>query len=82
MIGQLIVPLRGRKVTLTLSDTLGWDGDDAGELERIREAFPLEAEPDLPNQWVGRHALFQAAERFGGEVALPRLPRREPAVGM
>ena len=78
MIGQLIFPRSDREITLTLSDSLSWDGDDVAELERIREAFPLEAEPDLPNQWVGRHALFQAAERLGARVNVPRLPRRDP----
>ncbi len=78
MIGQLVFPRRDREVTLTLCDNLCWDGDDSAELAQIREAFPLESEPDLPNQWVGRHALFQAAERLGARVNLPRLPRRDP----
>jgi len=82
MIGQLIFPRCDREVTLTLTDTLRWDGDDSVELSQIREAFPLEPEPDLPNLLVGRHALFQAAERLGAKVMLPRLPRREPAVAL
>jgi len=80
MIGQLIFPRRDREVvTLTLTDGLLWEGGDTAELDRVREAFPLTPEPDLPNLLVGRHALFQAAERMGAEVMLPKLPRREPA---
>ena len=79
MIGQLVFAGRDREVVLTLTDSLCWEGGDTAELDRIREAFPLEPEPDLPNLLVGRHALFQAAERMGAEVTLPKLPRREPA---
>ncbi|MEE9405125.1 MAG: hypothetical protein V3V20_09540 [Algisphaera sp.] len=78
MIGQLIYSADGSEISVTLSDDLVWESADADALRDVRDAFPLEPDPELPNLLIGRHVLYQAAERLNGRVSLPPLPRRDP----
>lgn len=71
MIGQLTFWVSTQRHTATLSEQLAWQCDDAQISEYLGETFPVNPAEGLSNLAVGRHALYQTAERLGGSVQVP-----------
>lgn len=71
MIGQLTFWVSTKRHTATLSEQLAWQCDDAQISEYLCETFPVHTAEGISNLAVGRHALYQTAERLGGRVQVP-----------
>ncbi len=71
MIGQLTFWVSTKRHTATLSEQLAWECDDPQMTDYLRETFPVHTAEGLSNLAVGRHALYQTAERLGGRVQVP-----------
>jgi len=71
MIGQLTFWVSTKRHTATLSEQLDWQCDDSTIADYLRETFPVHTAEGLSNLAVGRHVLYQTAERLGGRVQVP-----------
>lgn len=71
MIGHLVFWVGTKRHTVTLQDNLRWACDDMDLSRELNETFPGEPVEDMPNLVVGRHLLYQTAERVGGRVEVP-----------
>ena len=71
MIGQLTFWVSTKLHTATLTEQLAWDCEDPEVMTYLRETFPVQTAEGLTNLAVGRHALYQTAERLGGRVQVP-----------
>lgn len=71
MIGQLTFRVSTKRHTVTLSEDLAWQCDDTDITRYLSKTFPIHMAEGLSNLAVGRHALYQTAERLGGSVHVP-----------
>ncbi|MEM1108063.1 MAG: hypothetical protein AAGH99_05150 [Planctomycetota bacterium] len=71
MIGQLTFWVAARRHTATLNEHLTWQCDDSAIAAYLEKTFPVHAAEGLSNLAVGRHGLYQTAERLGGRVHVP-----------
>lgn len=81
MIGQLIFWNAARRHTATLTDHLDWTCDDPAVADELNRNFPGHADEEMSNLVVGRHLLYQTAERLGGKVHVPLRRRPQAAAG-
>ena len=65
-----------RDSTVTLSEGLQWQCDDHDMAQELAETFPAYPTDGLSSLAIGRHLLYQTAERLGGQV---KIPLRTPA---
>jgi hypothetical protein len=79
MIGQVIFRVSERRGVAELSDDLAWRCDSVEVQQMLDEQFPAYFIADEDTETLGRHMLYRAAYRLGGEV---RLSRRRPTVGV
>lgn len=80
MIGQLTFWVSTKRHTATLSEQLAWECNDPQITDYLNETFTVHTAEGLSNLAVGRHALYQTAERLGGRVQVParRKPTQKP----
>jgi len=71
MIGHLVFWIGTKRHTAGLDETLAWSCDDPGVADELNQTFPGEPAQGTPNIVVGRHLLYQTAERVGGRVEVP-----------
>lgn len=74
MIGKLIYSQGETMYTASLTHDLIWVSDDDPTQDKLNRLFPGEVVEDLPSTVLGRHMLYQAAERLNGQVTIPRDP--------
>lgn len=77
MIGQLTFRVSAQDHTATLDDDLQWSAAEPAIAEYLTQTFPARPDADLPNFVVGRHLLYQTAERLGGKVVIPARRRQK-----
>ncbi len=68
MIGSLDYWDGPRRRSASLDETLVWRSVDDATAARLNEQFPGTLDEDVPTVVLGRHLLYQAAERLGGTV--------------
>ena len=71
MIGQLIFWVGTQRHTATLTEDLIWQCDDESVEAELTQTFPAHPAEDVPNLVIGRHLLYQTAQRLGGRVEVP-----------
>lgn len=72
MIGQITYWVSDQRHLATLNDDLKWVAENASIADYLTNTFPAYPDADLPNVVVGRHLLYQTAERLGGSVRVPQ----------
>lgn len=77
MIGQLTFRVSAQGHTATLNDELQWVAEEPAITDYLTRTFPARPDADLPNLVVGRHLLYQTAERLGGSVVIPTRRTRQ-----
>jgi hypothetical protein len=70
MIGTLHLSQGSHPRQAELTDDLIWVSDDADLQDRLNRIVPGEPADDLPATVIGRHMLYQAAERLNGRVTV------------
>lgn len=78
MIGQLTFWVSTKRHTVTLSEQLDWQCDDPEITTYLSDTFPVHPAEGLSNLAVGRHLLYQTAERLGGRVQVPTRRKASP----
>ena len=73
MIGSLDYWDGPRRLSVSLDDALVWRSVDPALAERMNERFPGKVDEEVPTVVLGRHLLYQAAERLGGTVRVRSL---------
>ncbi|MEM8737593.1 MAG: hypothetical protein AAGG38_03835 [Planctomycetota bacterium] len=71
MIGQLIFWQDTQRHTATLQDDLTWTCEAADIASHLNQTFPGRTLQDIPDLVIGRHLLYQTAERLSGRVEVP-----------
>jgi hypothetical protein len=70
MIGELTFVLRGSRHRARLTDSLAWECGDPAVVAMLSENWPAESTGLEDRETLGRHMLYRAAYRLGGEVRL------------
>ena len=76
MIGQLRFHIGSQPYTATLTTAFEWQCDDNDARELLDCISPTDIAQSSDDPTIGRHLLFRASARLGGEVLLEHSEQR------